>query len=119
MTGYNETHMGEDQITILPRQATGNTKFDLMLRTRELRELETILRNVQKLQPKERSSWVKQNGDLLSEAFDRLVAETSPTLENLSFDSEVLNLSKELVSTLRDTSQLLDGLVGVAPRLRS
>lgn len=111
--------MGEDQIVILPKQPTGNTKFDLAMRTRELRELETILRTVHGMAPAQKTAWVKENGDVLSQAFNQFVAETSPTLENLSFDTEVLTLSKELVSTLRDTSELLDGLVGATPRLRS
>lgn len=111
--------MDQDQITILPKQLTGIPKFDLAMRTRELRELEAILRNAHDLEPQAKQAWIQENGELLSDAFDQFLAETNPTLENLAFDTEVLDLSKELVSTLRDTSELLDGLVGAAPRLRS
>lgn len=111
--------MAEDRIIIVPRQATGNTKFDVMIRTHELRQLENVLKGVHAMNGKERSAWVHENGSIFSQAFDRLLSDTSQTLDGLSMDNELLALSQELVSTLRDTSELLDGLVNNTPRLNS
>ena len=71
------------------------------------------------LEHHERRQWVEENGDFLTKAFDQFISETSQTLEGMSMDDETMALSKELVTTLRDTSELLDGLVATTQRLRS
>lgn len=111
--------MGEDRVIIHPRQATGNTKFDLVMRTRELHELEKVLQSVQAMKGKDRAAWVKANGEVFSQAYELFLADTSQTLEGLSMDDEILALSQELVASLRDTSELLDGLVSTRHRLQS
>lgn len=111
--------MQDNAVFIQPSRATGDIRFDLVLRTRELKQLEKVLKQVHDLPSRDKTQWVADNGPMLSQAYDQFVSYTSRTLEDISMDDEVLSLSKELVATLRDTSELLEGLVGSTPRLRS
>lgn len=104
---------------IFTRQTTGDIKFDLVLRTRELQQLETLLKEIYTYSSGERRAWVQENGEFLSFAFEQFISEASRALQDFSLDNETLNLSKELVMTLRETGELLDGLVVKGQRLRS
>lgn len=104
---------------IFTRQSTGDTKFDLVVRTRELHQLELLLKSIYAFSPDERKAWMNENGDFLSLAFEQFISEASETLQDLSFDDETLDLSRELVVSLRETGELLEGLVAKGRRLRS
>ncbi len=104
---------------IFTRHTTGDTKFDLAMRTRELQQFEVLLKQVYTYSTDERKAWVRANGDFLSFAFEQFISEASHTLQDLSLDDETLNLSRDLVMTLRETGELLDGLVLKGQRLRS
>lgn len=104
---------------IFTRQSTGDTKFDLVMRTRELAQLEELLKQIYTYSADERRAWVAANGDFLSLAFEQFISEASRTLQDLSLDDETLNLSRDLVMSLRETGELLDGLVSKGSRLRS
>ena len=104
---------------IFTRQTTGDTKFDILLRTRELAQLEALLKQIYTYSAGERRNWVQANGDFLSLAFEQFISEASQTLQELSLDDETLNLSRDLVMSLRETGELLEGLVAKGQRLRS
>lgn len=104
---------------IFTRQTTGDTKFDLTMRTRELRQFEQLLKKIYTYPAGQRKTWVKENGNFLSLAFEQFISEASKTLQDLSLDDETLHLSRELVMSLRETGELLDGLVTRGQRLRS
>ncbi|MBP7875980.1 hypothetical protein KA012_03215 [Candidatus Woesebacteria bacterium] len=104
---------------IFTRQTTGNTKFDLVLRNRELQQLEELLKQIYTYSSGERKAWVQENGNFLSIAFEQFISDASQTLQNMSMDGETLSLSRDLVMSLRETGELLDGLVAKGQRLRS
>lgn len=104
---------------IFTRQSTGDTKFDLTMRTRELQQLELLLKQIYTYSSDERKAWVQENGAFLSQAFEQFISDASDTLQDLSFDDETLTLSRELVVSLRETGELLEGLVAKGQRLRS
>lgn len=89
------------------------------MRTRELAQLETLLKQIYTYSSGERKAWVRENGDFLSLAFEQFISDASQTLQDLSLDDETLNLSRDLVMSLRETGELLDGLVAKGQRLRS
>lgn len=104
---------------IFTRQSTGDSKFDLLLRTRELAQLEDLLKQIYTYSLDERQAWVEANGDFLALAYEQFISDASQTLQDLSMDDETLKLSRDLVMSLRETGELLDGLVAKGSRIRS
>lgn len=104
---------------IFTRQSTGDTKFDLAMRARELEQLEELLKQIYTYSSDERKAWVAENGEFLSFAFEQFISDASQSLQTFSLDDETLSLSRDLVMSLRETGELLDGLVAKGQRLRS
>lgn len=107
---YNRLLM-TDYFSIHTKYPTGNLSFDLQVRNMEIKAMEKVLLQVQKMKTKERRAWIEQNGMLMSVAYEKLLNEANYALQSLPLDSEVLKLSQQLITNLRDTSELLDGLL--------
>jgi hypothetical protein len=93
------------------KATTSSAKFNLYLKARELKEISSILEGVIALPQPERDDWVKENGELLSEAIDLFVQDSNLALEEVAMDNESLELSKELVVSLRDTMNIIQGIL--------
>lgn len=111
--------IASDQFNIMFRPATGDLRFDLQMRTYDLQQLAQVLQRVYSFSAADKKLWVNDNGDIIMQAFDQLVWETSQHLEGLRMDTETLTISKDFVTTLRDTGELLQGLVSRKTRLQS
>lgn len=67
----------------------------------------------------QRNAWVEENGEMLSEAIDIFVQDSNLTLEEVTMDTETLELSKELVLSLRDTMDIIQGILFDRQKLSS
>lgn len=98
---------------------TSSTKFNLYLKTRELKEVSKVLEQVLMMPQDQRASWVEENGEMLSDAVDTFVQDSNLTLEEVTMDTETLELSKELVLSLRDTMDIIQGILFDRQKLSS
>ncbi|MEX0895864.1 MAG: hypothetical protein WDZ94_02905 [Patescibacteria group bacterium] len=98
---------------------TSSTKFNLYLKTRELKAVSEVVRQVLILPKLERQSWVEEHGDWLQDAFDTCLQESNLTLEEISLDEETMELSQELVISLRDTMSMVNGILIESEQLPS
>jgi len=89
------------------------------MRSRELTQFEELIKQIYTYSPDERAAWVAANGAFLSLAFEQFLSDASQSLQGFSFDSETLSLSRDLVMSLRETGELLDGLVAKGRTLQS
>lgn len=103
----------------LTKASTGSSKFDLFLKTHELKELGSVLERVMLLPKEQRSAWVEENGELIREAIEVFVRDSSLTLEEVTMDTETMELSKELVVSLRDTMNIVQGILFDHPQVVS
>ena len=76
-----------------------------------MKQIEEVLRGVIILPEPERQAWVVENGALMSAAFESFIEDSNLTLEEMNFDMESLELSKELVTSLRDTMNIVQGIL--------
>lgn len=103
--------MDEDRIILASDVPATSVKFTLYLKAHELKELSKVLEGVLQLPEKKRQAWAKENGDFVNKALDSIVQESNATLSELSFDDETLQLSKDLIVSLRDTVDMFHGLL--------
>lgn len=86
-------------------------KFRLFLKNREVQQIHSLLNHVTSLPSSQRSAWISEYGDLVNQAFDALVDDSNEVLDSLPFDDEVLELTHELVTSLRDALHLMEGIL--------
>lgn len=103
----------------ISKASTVSAKFNLFLKAHELKEVSKILEQVLLLPQDERTAWVEENGEMLSEAIDIFVQDSNLTLEEVTMDTETLELSKELVLSLRDTMNIIQGILFERQKLAS
>ncbi len=94
-------------------------KFRLFLKNREIQEIKSVLSHVLHMPGTQRSEWIEEYGEFVNQAFDALVDDSNLVLDELPFDDEVLLLSHELVTSLRDALQLMEGILGDQQQLVS
>lgn len=103
----------------ISKASSGSAKFDLYLKSRELKEVSKILEQVLLLPTEQRELWVQENGELISEAVDTYIQDSSSALDGIALDPEMMELSKELVLSLRDTMDIIQGILFDRPKLAS
>ncbi len=86
-------------------------KFDLYLRTREIRELGDVLRNILLLPVEQRKLWLDQNGDIMTDSLDTFIDQSNFTMHGMQLDDELVELSADLVHSLQDTLTVLRSIV--------
>ncbi len=96
-----------------------STKFKLFLKNREIQQIKLLLSHVLHLSGQERSEWIQTYGDFVNQAFDALVDDSNVVLDELPMEDDVLALSHELVTSLRDALQLMEGILGDQQQLVS
>ena len=111
--------MDETSLKFISSVPTSSVKFTLYLKTHELREISKVLENVILLPEKERKAWAKEHGEIINKAMDSFVQESNATLSELTFDDETLALSKELIISLRDTVDMIHGILFEGRKLSS
>ncbi|MDA1079905.1 MAG: hypothetical protein O2840_04435 [bacterium] len=80
-----------------------NVQFELFVKLREIKQAAAALEGINNLPPKERKAWAEQYGRLVYTAFNHFIDDSNSVLRDVSFDSSTMQLSQELVISLRDT----------------
>lgn len=111
--------MEDTVMTFLSNISTNSLKFNLYLKTHELKEVSKILESVALLPEKERKAWAEEHGEMLNRALDSFVQASNETLSDLTMDEETLQLSKELILSLRDTVDMAHGILFERTKLTS
>jgi hypothetical protein len=111
--------MDDNALKFLSSTPTNSVKFSLYLKTHELKEISKLLENVLLLPEKKRKAWAKEHGEIINRAIDTFVQESNTTLSELTFDEETLALSKELIISLRDTVDMIHGILFESRKLTS
>lgn len=88
-----------------------STKFNLYLKTHEVKQINSVLKNIMMMQRDQREEWILENGELVQSAFDTFIDDSNVVLENLNLDDETIELSQELVVSLRDTMQTVESIL--------
>jgi hypothetical protein len=103
--------MDEETTTLLQNSKPSSVKFTLYLKAHELQEISKVLERVAHMPERKRRAWAQEHGDFINHALDSIVQESNATLSELSFDDETLQLSKDLIVSLRDTVDMFHGLL--------
>lgn len=96
--------------------------FSLFLRTREAEAIQQVVQHIDSLPEELRAVWLKENSEVLYQAFENFIESSSETLTNINFEDEALSLSEQLVFTLQETSRKLDAMLSNAeeePQLKA
>ena len=88
-----------------------SSKFKLFLKVREIKGIQKILTEVEQLNLSKREEWIKEYGDLINNAIDAFVDDSGMMMEHVFADDEALALSQELVTTLKDTIETVEGIL--------
>ncbi len=96
-----------------------SAKFHLFLKTREVQHLAQALRKVTILPHHQREDWLEENGDFLAEEFDEYINNAGMTFEGLTIDEETLELSRDLVFSLREALTTVEGMLHTSGELES
>ena len=82
-------------------------KFDIYLRTREIKELGDLLRDILILPKGQRNDWLHENGEIMSHSIDSFIDDSNFALKGIALDDEMIQLSGDLVNSLRDTLNIM------------
>ena len=86
-------------------------KFDMYVKIRELQQIRDGLRKVVALSELDRKEWIINNETYLAEMMESVLHDTLGTIDGIQLDSEGLDLSVQLVSTMRDTMDVMQSIM--------
>jgi len=86
-------------------------KFDLYKKEKEIREISRILRNLSLKSTDERRQWLQENEELVSDLAEEFVDESLYKLDGAQLDSETLELSVQVMTSLRETLGLFQAII--------
>lgn len=94
-------------------------KFDLYVKTREMKQLEQSLKHILLLPKSERQIWLQDHEELVNDLLESFVSDSTLALDGLQLDSEAMKLSVDFVTTLRDVMNTIRGILEDAQSLSS
>lgn len=94
-------------------------KFKLYLKLREIKGIQRVLTEVTQLSSEEQDKWVEEYGEMVNTAIDSFVDDSSMTFESIFTDDEMLELSQELIITLKETIEAVEGMLYPDSQLES
>lgn len=98
---------------------TSSTKFNLFLKTHEIREIQKVLGHVMLLPPEHRVSWVEENGEIIQAAFDSFIDDSNMVLDDMMIDDEALELSQQLITSLKNALSIVENILNEGQTLQS
>lgn len=96
-----------------------SNKFRLYLKVREIKGIQKVLAEVEQLSLEAREAWIEEYGDLINDAIDAFVEDSGLSFDNVFSDDEALALSQELIVTLKDAIQTVEGIMYQEVQLES
>lgn len=94
-------------------------KFQLYLKARQMNQARKVLDNVKKMESKQRQQWLKENSELLEEAFEGFINESNQVLAQVGLDDESLKLSQDIVRGIKESMSLMGDVVYKQQELES
>lgn len=91
--------------------SSAQIKFDLYKKEKEIREISRILRNLSLKSTDERRQWLQENEELVSDLAEEFVDESLYKLDGAQLDSETLELSVQVMTSLRETLGLFQAII--------
>lgn len=85
--------------------------FDMYVKIRELKQIGDGLRIIIALPEADKKNWIKDNEGYLAEMMESVLHDTLGTIDGMQLDSEGLELSVQLVSTMRDTMDVMQSIM--------
>ena len=82
-------------------------KFQLYLKARQMRQAQVVFNNVKNMKPEQRKIWLKDNSELVEQAFDGFISESNQVLGQIGLDEESLKLSQTIVQGIKDSMNLM------------
>lgn len=96
-----------------------SVKFGLYVKTHEMRQLESSLKQILLLPKNQREEWLNDHEEYVNELLDGFVSDSTVALDGLQLDQEAMQLSVEFVTSLRDVMNTLRGILEDAKNLNS
>lgn len=93
-------------------------KFSLFLKTREIKQLTKALEKIMVLPAHERRKWFREHGELIQTSFDNMIDDSNNLFEDIRLDDEMMELSQDLIVSLREAVYLLEHLTQDSQQLK-
>jgi hypothetical protein len=106
---FTELDFGQSDRVAPTNPAT--KKFQLFVKLREIKELTSLLQEVGLRSTAERQAWLLDNEPIIADMVNEFTDESLSKLQGIGTDRETVNLSVDLVTSLRQTLLLLDSLM--------
>jgi hypothetical protein len=94
-------------------------KFVLYIKNREIDAVNLALNKALNLSKLEQQQWIIDNGEVINQALDLFVDESNLVLDKISMDEEVLELTQQLIFSLRDAMDSAYEILGEHDQLES
>lgn len=94
-------------------------KFLLYLKVKEIKALNRALETVLSQSVLQQREWAESYGVIFDEALNSFIEDSNVILEKVSMEDEVLTLSEELVTHLKQAVQHIDFLLSEQQELES
>ncbi len=88
------------------------TKFNIFLKTHEIKQVNKALKSVLLMSRNEREEWLAENGEIVQTAFDSFIDDSNLVLESLTFDEDLAEMSQELILSLQNTMEIVNSILG-------
>lgn len=87
-----------------------NVKFNLYLRSRELKQISFYLEKIMLYNASKKTAWLKENKKVLKSLLNVFAEDSSLSLDGVQLDKETAALSMELAVNLRQTVAMINAL---------
>jgi len=86
-------------------------KFDLYLKSREIKQISQLLQKTLPLQKAQRQQWIEENEDFINQLLNSFMDDSMMVLDGIKMDTETMELSVNLISDLRDAVTIIQNLL--------
>lgn len=100
-------------------QDSQELRFELFLKTRQIKELSQMMASLRLMPKRERRSWLREHEGMLQDQIDTLLEEIMGAFDQRELDSEVLAESIECVTELKNLMNTLQDLLSSEHQLQS
>lgn len=86
---------------------TQHSHLRLVVRQREIAAFRDVLAQVKHMPPQRKQAWLDSNAEAMQSAFSIFVDASEKTLQSASKDSQSIDLTYQLVATLKEAEALV------------
>lgn len=106
--------MMTDSYSLIPTSTNVDMslKFVLYLKNKEINAVNKMLKDVLSSSRKAQMEWVTNYGEMVDFALDKFVDDSNIVLDKITLDDEVMELSQDLVNSLKDAVTSVDFILG-------